>query len=111
MAMSAPQLRAGLPEPPPPDLDIYLDAAARCLARHGVGRTSVQDVARELGVSPQRVCLAWMLAKPAVASPIIGATRMSHLDDAIASVGLELDADEVARLEGPYQPHRVAGHM
>jgi AcrR family transcriptional regulator len=44
-------IRAGLPAVPPPALDPYLDAAAQCLARHGVGRTSVHDVARELGVS------------------------------------------------------------
>ena len=49
--ISLPVLRAGLPAAPPPELNPYLDAAARCLARHGVGRTSVQDVARELGVN------------------------------------------------------------
>jgi AcrR family transcriptional regulator len=49
--ISLPVLRAGLPAAPPSELDPYLDAAARCLARHGVGRTSVQDVARELGVN------------------------------------------------------------
>ena len=46
-----PVLEAGLPPAPPAELDPYLDAAARCLARHGIGRTSVQDVARELGVN------------------------------------------------------------
>ncbi len=46
-----PVLEAGLPPAPPPELDPYLDAAARCLARHGIGRTSVQDVARETGVN------------------------------------------------------------
>jgi aryl-alcohol dehydrogenase (NADP+) len=50
-----------------------------------------------------------MLAKPVVTAPIIGATKLGHLDDAVAAVDLELNADEIARLEEPYVPHPVAG--
>lgn len=56
-----------------------------------------------------QVGLAWLLHNPAVTAPIVGATKMSHLDDAVASVGLELSEDEIARLEAPYTPHAVSG--
>jgi aryl-alcohol dehydrogenase (NADP+) len=55
------------------------------------------------------VALAWLLRNPVVTAPIVGATKMSHLDDAVAAVDLELTDDEVALLEAPYQPHEVAG--
>jgi aryl-alcohol dehydrogenase (NADP+) len=53
--------------------------------------------------------LAWVLAKPFVTAPIVGATKPAHIDDAVAAVDLELTADEIARLEEPYQPHPVVG--
>ena len=69
----------------------------------------VGEVAGELGVSRAQVALAWLLAKPVVTAPIVGATRVSHLEDAAAAVELGLDDDVVARLEEPYTPHVVAG--
>lgn len=67
------------------------------------------DVAHRRGVAPAQVALAWMLAKPYVTSPIVGATKPHHLDDAIAAVELTLDDDEVRALEAAYLPHAIAG--
>ncbi|HEX5587028.1 MAG TPA: aldo/keto reductase [Acidimicrobiia bacterium] len=69
----------------------------------------VAEIAGERGVPMAQIATAWILSKPAVTSPIIGATKPHHLDDAVAAVDLELSADEVTRLEQPYVPHRVAG--
>jgi aryl-alcohol dehydrogenase-like predicted oxidoreductase len=55
------------------------------------------------------VALAWLLSKPAVTAPIIGATKMKHLDAAIDSVELTLTPEQVAKLEAPYEPHAVRG--
>ena len=70
----------------------------------------VRAVAADRGLPPAQVALAWLLGKPAVTAPIVGATRPGHLDDAVAAVEVTLEADEVARLEAPYRPHPVAGH-
>jgi aryl-alcohol dehydrogenase-like predicted oxidoreductase len=70
----------------------------------------VRAVAAGRGVSPAQVALAWLLGQPAVTAPIVGATRLAHLDDAIAAVDLTLDDTELARLEAPYRPHPVLGH-
>ncbi len=70
----------------------------------------VLEVAKARGVSGSQVALAWMLNKPHITSPIIGATKMKHLDEAIAALDIQLDADEIKRLEEPYQPHPVLGH-
>ena len=67
----------------------------------------VVDVANRLGLPWAEVALAWMLGKPGITAPIIGATKMSHLDDAVAATELTLSPDDVARLEEPYVPHRV----
>jgi aryl-alcohol dehydrogenase (NADP+) len=71
---------------------------------------AVAGVAADRDVSPAQVALAWMLSKPGISAPIIGATKMAHLDDAIAAVDVELTRDEIDRLEAPYVPHKVAGH-
>jgi aryl-alcohol dehydrogenase-like predicted oxidoreductase len=71
---------------------------------------AVRDVATERGVSMAQVALAWLLSKPVVSAPIVGATRLSQLDEAIAAVGVQLSANEVARLESPYRPQPVRGH-
>lgn len=71
---------------------------------------AVQAVAAERGVTPAEVALAWLLSKPAVTAPIVGTTRASHLDAVIQSVELELSAEEISRLEAPYEPHPIAGH-
>jgi aryl-alcohol dehydrogenase (NADP+) len=70
---------------------------------------AVGAVAAERGVSRAQVALAWMLSKPVITAPIVGATKLGHLDDASAAVDLELTADEIARLEAPYVPHATAG--
>ncbi|OLF09421.1 alcohol dehydrogenase [Actinophytocola xinjiangensis] len=64
-------------------------------------------VAAERGVPPAQVALAWLRSRPAVAAPIVGATRLGHIDDAVDSVELTLTARECARLEAPYRPHEV----
>jgi len=69
----------------------------------------VGEIAVERGVSMAQIATAWILSKPVVTAPIIGATKPHHIDDAVAAVELELTADEIARLEEPYVPHRVAG--
>jgi aryl-alcohol dehydrogenase-like predicted oxidoreductase len=69
----------------------------------------VGELAQSRGVSRARVALAWVLSKPVVTSPIIGATKAHHLEDAIAALSLKLSSDEIARLEEPYVPHPVAG--
>jgi aryl-alcohol dehydrogenase-like predicted oxidoreductase len=66
-------------------------------------------VAAARGVAPAQIALAWVLANPVVTSPIIGATKAHHLDDAVAALSIELDDEEMAALERPYQPHAVAG--
>jgi 1-deoxyxylulose-5-phosphate synthase len=70
----------------------------------------VRAVAGEREMPPAQIALAWLLGKPAVSAPIVGATRLSHLDDALAAVDVTLSAEEVARLEAPYRPHPVLGH-
>ncbi|AJY45497.1 aldo/keto reductase [Martelella endophytica] len=70
---------------------------------------AVAEVANERGVPMARVALAWVLSKPVVSAPIIGASKPHHLDDAEAALALKLSDDEIARLEDPYIPHRVAG--
>jgi aryl-alcohol dehydrogenase-like predicted oxidoreductase len=70
----------------------------------------VAEVAAERGVPPAQVALAWLLHKPAVTAPIVGATKPSHLQDAIAAEQLKLSEEELTRLEEPYVPHPVLGH-
>jgi aryl-alcohol dehydrogenase-like predicted oxidoreductase len=68
------------------------------------------EVARERGVGAAQVALAWLLHKPGVTAPIVGATKLEHLEDALAAEQLSLSGDENARLEEPYVPHAIAGH-
>jgi 1-deoxyxylulose-5-phosphate synthase len=79
-----------------PDLDVgVIDRAA--------------EVAAERGDSTAQVALAWLLHKPGVTAPIVGATRLEHLEDALAAERLSLTEEEIARLEEPYAPHPVSG--
>jgi aryl-alcohol dehydrogenase-like predicted oxidoreductase len=71
----------------------------------------VAKVAAERGASPAQIALAWLLSKPGVTAPIIGATKLGHFTDALAAEELELTDDEVKRLEEPYVPHPVLGHF
>ena len=73
-----------------------------------VGR--VVELAERHGVAPAQVALAWLLRQPGVTAPIVGATRMHHLDEALAAVDLVLSDDEAAYLEAPYRPRPVLGH-
>ena len=68
-----------------------------------------QAVADRLGVQPAQVAIAWLLSKPAMTAPIIGATKIEHLETAIAAVDLKLGDEEIRQLEAPYQPHAVRG--
>ncbi len=68
------------------------------------------EVASARGVPTAQVALAWLLQRPGVTAPIVGATKLEHLEDALAAEQLELSADEVERLEELYVPHPVAGH-
>jgi len=70
----------------------------------------VAEVASARGVSSARVALAWLLHKPAVTAPIVGATKVEHLEDALGAEALSLTDDEIARLEEPYLPHEISGH-
>jgi len=70
---------------------------------------AVKSVAAERGEPAARVALAWLMSRPAVTAPIVGATKLRHLDDAIAAVELELSAEEIAALEAPYKAHPVKG--
>jgi len=82
---------------------LYTEAADRAVVER------VAEVAAERGVPMARVATAWMLSKPGITAPIIGATKPHHIDDAVAAVELTLSDDEIARLEEPYAPHPVAG--
>jgi 1-deoxyxylulose-5-phosphate synthase len=70
----------------------------------------VAELAAARGVPAAQVALAWLLHKPGVTAPIVGATKLEHLDDAVAAEQLALDAAEITRLEEPYVAHSIAGH-
>jgi 1-deoxyxylulose-5-phosphate synthase len=70
----------------------------------------VAEVAAERGVASAQVALAWLLHKPGVTAPIVGATKLAHLEDALAAERLTLSPEEIDRVEEPYRPHPVLGH-
>jgi aryl-alcohol dehydrogenase (NADP+) len=70
----------------------------------------VAAIAEARGVQPTQVALAWLLQKPGLTAPIIGASKLDHLDAALASLDVTLTAEEVTALEAPYKPHPVLGH-
>lgn len=71
----------------------------------------VAAVADERQVPPAQIALAWLLQRPGVTAPIIGATKAAHVVDALAAEQLELSAEEIDRVEEPYVPHPVLGHI
>jgi aryl-alcohol dehydrogenase-like predicted oxidoreductase len=71
----------------------------------------VAEVAAARGIPRAQVALAWLLAKPIVTAPIVGATKLEHLNDAVASANLRLSGDEITALEEPYIPHAVVGFV
>ena len=70
----------------------------------------VAEIAEARGVKPAQVALAWVMAKPGVSSPIIGASKMYQLDEALGALDLKLTGEEMERLEAPYEPHPILGH-
>jgi aryl-alcohol dehydrogenase (NADP+) len=70
----------------------------------------VVEIAKQRDVTPSQVALAWLLGRPGVAAPIIGASKPGHLDEAIEAVEIELRSEECERLEAPYRPRTVLGH-
>ena len=69
----------------------------------------LREVAAERGVPPAQIALAWLLHKPGVTAPIVGATKVEHVEDALAAEALSLSDDEIHRLEEPYVPHPISG--
>jgi 1-deoxyxylulose-5-phosphate synthase len=70
----------------------------------------VVEIAGQRGVSPAQVALAWSLQQPGITAPIIGASKMKHLEEAVAALEIELSGGRDRPIEEPYQPHRVLGH-
>jgi aryl-alcohol dehydrogenase (NADP+) len=70
----------------------------------------LSEVAKARGLSNTQVALAWILSKPVITAPIIGASKPHHLEQALASMDVELSADEIKKLEEPYKPHVILGH-
>jgi len=71
----------------------------------------VSALAERYGVTNAQISLAWLLHKPGVTSPIVGASKMPHLEQAVAALEIGLSDEYIATLEEPYQPHRVLGHQ
>jgi 1-deoxyxylulose-5-phosphate synthase len=71
----------------------------------------VGEVAAARAVPRAQIALAWLLSKPVVTSPIVGATKLDHLQDAVAALAVKLSAEEVGALEESYVPHVVAGFV
>ena len=71
----------------------------------------VAEIAEKLGVPRVHIALAWLLQKPPVTAPIIGATKLKHLEEAMGALSVKLTGEEVAYLEDPYWPHRIVGHQ
>src|SRR5262249_46767151 len=67
------------------------------------------EVARRLGLKPTPTARAWVLSNPAVTAPIVGATKLPHLDDALAALTIQLSTEDRAALEAPYKPHPEMG--
>ena len=70
----------------------------------------VRALAKDRGLRPAQIALAWLLGKPAVSASIVGATKLSHVDDAVAALDVTLSEEEIGKLEAPYRPHPVLGH-
>ena len=70
----------------------------------------VSEIAHKRGIPNAQVALAWLLHQPGVTAPIVGASKMQHLDDAVAALSVKLGAAELSALAEPYQPHPVLGH-
>ena len=71
----------------------------------------ITEVAQKRGVNNAQVAMAWVLQKPGITAPILGANKSAHIDDAIAAISLNLSTEEIKILETPYQPRAVLGHL
>ena len=71
----------------------------------------VAELAEKHGVPRTHIALAWLLQKEPVTAPIIGATKITHLEDAVGALSVKLTQEEVTYLEEPYVPHRIVGHQ
>jgi len=71
---------------------------------------AVEAVAAQRGLKPAQIALAWLLSKRGVTAPIVGASKMYQLDEAIEASEVVLTEEEIAMIEAPYQPHPVSGH-
>ena len=71
----------------------------------------VSEIAAQRGVTPAQISLAWILSKPVITAPIIGASKPGHLEQAVAALSVKLTDEEITRLEELYRPHPVAGHV
>ena len=72
--------------------------------------TAVQSVAKARGLPPAQVALAWLLGKAGVCAPVIGATKVHHIEDAVKALEVGLSEEEVKQIEAEYVPHAIAGH-
>lgn len=70
----------------------------------------VVELAKEREVTASQIALAWLSHQPGVSAPIIGASKMHHLEEGVAAVDIELSEEELGSLEEPYQPHPILGH-
>jgi aryl-alcohol dehydrogenase (NADP+) len=70
----------------------------------------VTEIARKRGVPNAQIALAWVLQQAGVTAPIIGASKMNHLEDAVKALEIKLSSDELTALAEPYEPHPVLGH-
>ena len=71
---------------------------------------ALREVAESRGISPAQISMAWLLSKPGVTAPIVGASKLAHLQSAIDALDVTLSEEEIAKLEAPYEPHNIAGH-
>ena len=68
------------------------------------------EIAEARGATPAQIALAWLINKPGITSPIIGATKMQHLEEAVSALDIQLSEEEIKNIEDPYVPHDVLGH-
>ena len=110
----SPLARGRLARPPQEVSTTTRGGSDHLIERYETGDDAIVEAVRRLahdrGVSQAQVALAWVLAQPAVTSPIVGATKLAHLDDAVAATDLELTEDELTELEAPYRPVPIQGH-
>lgn len=70
----------------------------------------VKEIAEQRGVTSSQIALAWLLHQPGVTAPIIGASKMTHLEQDVAALEIKLSEEELDLLEEPYRPHPILGH-